>query len=73
LVETEARQAAYRELASWLETGRGAARDQQRMLLLAAVKEREKGRGLFVWRRTSRSPNSTAAVKEREKGRGLFG
>jgi hypothetical protein len=45
--ETEAWQAAYRELASWIETGRGAARDQQRMLLLQEVKEREREWGLF--------------------------
>ena len=43
----EARRAAYKELIATLEAGRGAARHQQRQLLLAAVKERETQRGLF--------------------------
>ena len=45
--EFEARRAAYKELVATLEAGRGAARHQQRQLLLAAVKERDQQRGLF--------------------------
>jgi hypothetical protein len=42
----EARRAAYRELIETLQAGRNAARDQQRMLL-AAVKQKDRDRGLF--------------------------
>jgi hypothetical protein len=45
--EPEARRAVYRELIETLEAGRGAARDQQRQLLLAAVKKKDRERGLF--------------------------
>ena len=45
--EVEARRAAYRELIETLQAGRNAARDQQRMLLLAAVKKKDRERGLF--------------------------
>jgi hypothetical protein len=45
--EPEARRAAFRELIETLEAGRGAAKDQQRMLLLAAVKQKDRERGLF--------------------------
>jgi hypothetical protein len=45
--EYDARRAAYRDLIDTLQAGRGAARDQQRMLLLAAVKQKDRERGLF--------------------------
>ena len=45
--EFAARRAAFKELIAALETGRGAAKHQQRQLLLAAVKQRNRERGLF--------------------------
>ena len=45
--EIEARRAAFKELSAWLQSGRGAEKNQLRGLLLAAVKERDKERGLF--------------------------
>jgi hypothetical protein len=45
--EPEARRAAYRELIETLQAGRRAAQDQQRMLLLEAVKKKDRDRGLF--------------------------
>ena len=45
--EIEARRAASKELIAWLQSGRGAEKNQQRQLLLAAVKERDRERGLF--------------------------
>jgi hypothetical protein len=43
--ETAARRAAFKELIAWLECrGKG---DQQRRLLLAAAKEKDRDRGLF--------------------------
>jgi hypothetical protein len=45
--EHEARRAAMKELIETLQAGRHAARDQQRMLLLAEVKKKDRERGLF--------------------------
>jgi hypothetical protein len=45
--EFAARRAAFRDLIASLEAGRGAAKHQQRQLLLAEVKERDRERGLF--------------------------
>jgi hypothetical protein len=45
--ELDARKAAMRELIETLQAGRHAAEDQQRMLLLAAVKAKDRERGLF--------------------------
>ena len=45
--EFEARKAAYRELIAALQPGRAAAKNQQRTLLLAAVKQKDRERGLF--------------------------
>lgn len=45
--EAEAKRWAFKELIEWLQVGRGAAKHQQRQLLLAAVKDRDRQRGLF--------------------------
>jgi hypothetical protein len=44
--EPEARRAAYRELIETLDAGRNAARDRQRMVLVA-VRKKDQERGLF--------------------------
>jgi hypothetical protein len=45
--EEHGRRAAFKDTVATLEAGRGAGRHQQRQLLIKAVKEKDRGRGLF--------------------------